>query len=54
MVNLDAGSVAWFMAQYPFLSTAGLSRAQLLATLRVFVDQTRMLLDACMAARLPT
>ena len=40
------------MAQYPFLITAGLSPAQLLATLRVFVDQTSAHLDACKADRL--
>ena len=51
MVRFDAGSGAWFVAQYPFLITAGLSPAQLLATLRVFVDQTRMHLDACKADR---
>ena len=51
VVRFDSDNGLWFLAQIPLLITAGLSSAQLLATLRVFVDQTRMHLDACKADR---
>jgi hypothetical protein len=52
VVRFDSDNGLWFLAQVPLLITAGLSPAQLLATLRVLVDQTRMHLDACKADRL--
>ena len=52
VVRFDSDNGLWFLAQIPLLITAGLSSAQLLATLRVFVDQTQLHMTDCKAYRL--
>jgi hypothetical protein len=52
VVRFDSDNGLWFLAQCPLLITSGLSPAQLLATLRVFVDQTQLHMTDCKAYRL--